>query len=181
MKNRAEVLESDVPGPVINLVEDVVDLHLRGVAAGSPHSGEQWPVRNLPVTGPVKTVEGSPLIRTEIFLTKSFDAFVSQSQSGVARTKKLNSIPSLWARTDWLTNWPVTRLYLHPNYGGQRKLCYDFSLNLPETDPTTPHFLPVRLPFLLIDLSFFSAKTKNSNCALQNLHLYFICKDDYDV
>ena len=94
MKNRAEVLECDVPGAVINLVEDVVDLHLGGVAAGSPHSGQQRTVRNLPVTGPVKTVEGSPL-RTEIFWTKSFDASVSQCQSGVSRTKKLNSIPSL--------------------------------------------------------------------------------------
>ena len=60
MKNRTEVLECDVSGAVVDLVENVVDLHLSGVAAGPPHGREEGALGDLPVTRPVKTVEGRP-------------------------------------------------------------------------------------------------------------------------
>ena len=62
MKNRAEILERDVPGAVINLVENVVDLHLGGVAAGPPHGREERPLGNLPVRRPVKAIKRLPKI-----------------------------------------------------------------------------------------------------------------------
>ena len=60
MKNWAEILESDVPGAVIDLVEDVVDLHLGGVGPGPPHGREERALRNLPIASPVETIKGGP-------------------------------------------------------------------------------------------------------------------------
>ena len=60
MKNCTEILEGDVPGAVINLVENVVDLHLGGVGAGPPHGREEGVGGDLPVAGPVKAGEGRP-------------------------------------------------------------------------------------------------------------------------
>ena len=60
MENGTEVLKSDDPRAVVNLVENVVDLHLGGVGAGPPHGREEGVGGDLPVAGPVKAGEGRP-------------------------------------------------------------------------------------------------------------------------
>ena len=60
MENRAEVFEGDYTGAVINLVDDVMHLHLGGVGACPPHGREEGVGGDLPVAGPVKAGEGRP-------------------------------------------------------------------------------------------------------------------------